>query len=111
MFPSYAQEKVVLNGDTLVTITPKQLGTINEIIVRYEYGQKEIELKDSIISLDNRSLVLKDSIIVLQKNNILLQEIINEDLKRKSKINVRKSIFISSGVGIVVGLLIGLFAR
>lgn len=106
-----AQEKVVIRGDTLVTITPKQLGTINGIIVDFEYTKKELALKDSLLSLNQKSIMAKDSIIGLQKENLILQEQFYQNLNKQIKKDNKKYIWISSGVGALVGLLIGIFIR
>lgn len=55
----YCQKKLVISGDTLIAITPKNLGTINGIIEEYEWQKLElVELKNN--------LELKDTIIVRQ---------------------------------------------
>ena len=61
---SSAQNKVVINGDTLVTITPENLKTINKIIVDLEYSKKIQTRQQNIIKQDSVLLGIKDSLIL-----------------------------------------------
>lgn len=67
---SYSQELIEYNGDTLVAITRKELGTINSIIVDYELTQKELGFYKELSLVDSATISLKDSII-LEKDLVL----------------------------------------
>lgn len=101
---SRAQKVMTVNGDTIVAITPKNLRTINGILVDYEAIKKQGSLKDSIISLDSVMLVRKDSIILFKdkEKELMVREF---DLKMKKQ---KRNIFIGGGIGILVGILTGL---
>lgn len=101
---SRAQKVMTVNGDTIVAITPRNLRTINGILVDYEAIKKQGSLKDSIISLDSVMLVRKDSIILFKdkEKELMVREF---DLKIKKQ---KRNIFIGGGIGILVGILTGL---
>ena len=101
---SRAQRVMTVNGDTIVAITPRNLRTINGILVDYEAIKKQVSLKDSIISLDSVMLVRKDSIILFKdkEKELMVREF---DLKIKKQ---KRNIFIGGGIGILVGILTGL---
>lgn len=105
---AWGQKKIVLEGDTLIAITPKELVTVNKIIVDLEHTKKQVALQDTMIHLDSLELCMKDSIIETQRikevklNSYWNDQITMEKMKRK------KSIFWSSGIGITVGLILGL---
>lgn len=121
-FSLIGQEKMIVKGDTLVTLTGKQLSTVNGIIESYEWTLKENELLEKKIATDSARLAAKDSIIVVQKEiekkkeayyieqseelvrqNMKLQEL-NESLKGKYK----KRTWIIGGAAGILGLLVGI---
>lgn len=99
-----------IDGDTLVTITPPQLRTINCIIVDYEYRGIKINNLESSNSLLFQKSTLQDSIIS-QQNLIMDQQMeiyvrnterLREDIKNERK----KGIIIGGVSGVVLGALI-----
>ena len=115
---SRAQNKVVINGDTLVTITPENLKTINKIIVDFEYSKKIQTKQQSIIKQDSILLGVKDSLISLynirekkkeeyyiNQTNKLIEN--NNRLWKKAKM---KSTWLGS-IGLLIGLLVGLIVK
>ena len=115
---SSAQNKVVINGDTLVTITPENLKTINKIIVDFEYSKKIQTKQQSIIRQDSILLGVKDSLISLynirekkkeeyyiNQTNKLIEN--NNRLRKKAKM---KSTWLGS-IGLLIGLLVGLIVK
>lgn len=115
---SSAQNKVVINGDTLVTITPENLKTINKIIVDFEYSKKIQTKQQSIIKQDSILLGVKDSLISLynirekkkeeyyiNQTNKLIEN--NNRLRKKAKM---KSTWLGS-IGLLIGLLVGLIVK
>ena len=121
-FSLIGQEKLIVKGDTLVTLTGKQLSTVNGIIESYEWTLKENKLLEKKIVTDSARLAAKDSIIVVQKEiekkkeayyieqseelvrqNMKLQEL-NESLRGKYK----KRTWIIGGAAGILGLLVGI---
>ena len=101
---SRAQKVMKIDGDTIVAITPKNLRTINGILVDYEAIKKQGLLKDSIISLDSVMLEKKDSIILFQnkEKELMVREF---DLEMKKQ---KKNIILGGGIGVIIGILMGL---
>ncbi len=115
IIPGQAQEKLELNGDTVIVISPKDLQTINGIIVDWEWLKKEVALKDSLLLADSVLIEIKDSTIVgiearekkkeewyIENGQKMAKE--NAKLKRQKKTNA----FLGGGIGAIIGILIGL---
>lgn len=76
-FPSSflrGQEIIEHNGDTLITITPGEVKTMNSIIVDLERSKDIISLQKKMILEDSIVAVRKDSIMVVQKELQLKKE-------------------------------------
>ena len=107
---AWGQKKIVLEGDTLIAITPKELVTVNKIIVDLEHTKKQVALQDTMIRLDSLELCMKDSIIETQRiKEVKLNSYWNDQITMEKK-KRKKSIFWSSGIGITVGLILGFLA-
>lgn len=115
---SSAQNKIVMNGDTLVTITPENLKTINKIIVDLEYSKKIQAKQHNIIKRDSILLGIKDSLISLynvrekkKEEYYIIQtsKLIEDNHRLKKKVR-RKSTWLG-GIGLVLGLLVGLLVK
>ena len=105
---AWGQKKIVLEGDTLIAITPKELVTVNKIIVDLEHTKKQVALQDTMIRLDSLELCMKDSIIETQRiKEVKLNSYWNDQITMEKK-KRKKSIFWSSGIDITVGLILGL---
>ena len=105
---AWGQKKIVLEGDTLIAITPKELVTVNKIIVDLEHTKKQVALQDTMIRLDSLELCMKDSIIETQRiKEVKLNSYWNDQITMEKK-KRKKSIFCSSGIGVTVGLILGL---
>ena len=105
---AWGQKKIVLEGDTLIAITPKELVTVNKIIVDLEHTKKQVALQDTMIRLDSLELCMKDSIIETQRiKEVKLNFYWNDQITMEKK-KRKKSIFWSSGIGVTVGLILGL---
>ena len=115
---SSAQNKVVINGDTLVTITPENLKTINKIIVDLEYSKKFQTRQQNIIKQDSVLLGIKDSLILqynirekkkeeyyISQTSKLIED--NNKLRKKARV---KSTWLGT-IGLVLGLLVGLIVK
>ena len=111
----YSQKKVVIGIDTLITITPQELKTINGIIADWEYRMRESVIMDSLLTIKDEQLGIKDSIIVeiqererikeeyyLDQSKRLYQE--NEELKKKSFFKT----VLGAGGGFVLGILLAI---
>ena len=103
-------------GDTLVTITPRQLNIINCIISDFELGRvKEEVLRKKIIALEERNL-RTDSLLIISREEIAYKDEYwgyrVTDLEKTIKKEVRKKNIIG-GVGgaLVVTLLTLLLLR
>ena len=105
---AWGQKKIILEGDTLIAITSKELVTVNKIIVDLEHTKKQVALQDTMIRLDSLELCMKDSIIETQRiKEVKLNSYWNDQITMEKK-KRKKSIFWSSGIGITVGLILGL---
>jgi len=113
-----AQEKVIIDQDTLVIITPNDVKTINGIIVDWEFLKKESALKDSLIKEDSILISAKDSVIsvieerekkketyYIEQASTLVKE--NKALEKKLKRKKTGGILGTIG-GTVLGILLGL---
>lgn len=75
-FPFFIQGQEIIehNGDTLITITPGEVKTMNSIIVDLERSKDIISLQKKMILEDSIVIVKKDSIMVVQKELQLKKE-------------------------------------
>ena len=120
-----SQTMTVVNGDTIIQITPQQLGKINGIIEEWKWTKEENRLlkeksnSDSVrISLMGEEIKTieqreaKKEVYYTDKVSNLLTE--NDKLKIKNKKYKKKFIIgagVSGAVGIVVGLLTSLLLK
>lgn len=105
---AWGQKKIVLEGDTLIAITLKELVTVNKIIVDLEHTKKQVALQDTMIRLDSLELCMKNSIIETQRiKEVKLNSYWNDQITMEKK-KRKKSIFWSNSIGITVGLILGL---
>lgn len=88
-----AQEIVEHRGDTLITITPRNLKTINSIIVDLENTKELSKVQGVLIKEDSVVMARKDSIILYQqkiqtmKDNYYVSSItgLQESLEKEKK--------------------------
>lgn len=104
-----AQEIVEHLGDTIVTITPENLKTINSIIVDLESSKEIIRLQKNIIQEDSLIKLEKDSIINYQwsiqkmKDNYYIESI--DGLKKSIEKEKRKKKTLVGVLGSVAAIL------
>lgn len=109
-------KKVVWNKDTVLLITKFQLVTINRLINKGECSEAQLVLKnkegiisDSIIDIQKYQIYLKDSIIRVQNKDIAIRikfaDSVRAQLNEEKHKNI-KNIFVSSGVGVSLGMLL-----
>lgn len=107
-----SQEIIEYKGDTLITITPNNLKTINCIIADFELTKKKLDLykkinyNDSLLINDKDSIItLKDSIIVKKDNyyKTIVTNLNNNLKKEKKKRTLWTSIL--GGVAVILGIL------
>ena len=103
-----AQEIVEHLGDTLVTITPENLKTINSIIVDLESSKEIIRLQKNIIQEDSLIKLEKDSIINYQwsiqktKDNYYIESI---DGLKKSIEKEKTLVGVLGSVAAILGII------
>lgn len=106
------QEIIEHKGDTLITISPTELKTINCIIVDLENTKDRLNLYKRIIKEDSLLINKKDSILVIQnqimtkKENYYINTVLSlqNNLKREKK---KRKIWtgVLSGVAAILGIL------
>lgn len=104
-----AQEIVEHKEDTLVTITPENVKTINSIIIDLESSIEIIKLQENIIREDSIVKIKKDSIINYQqsmqkmKDNYYVESI--EGLQKSIENEKKKKNILVSVLGSVAAIL------
>lgn len=112
-----AQKKVVINNDTLITITPDNLKTINKMITDLDYhkqvveGYKELVKKDSVLLGVKDSLIVQYNIREAKKEQYYIDQTskLMADNKRIKKVGRKRTTWMSIIcllVGAVVGVLV-----
>ena len=111
----YGQKIIEYNGDTLITISPENVKTMNSIIVEREYLIDEIivlselnEIKDSLIKDQEEIIIIGKNIIKEEKDKHVLEiqkQAIELESSYKKKLN--KWVSISGIVGLILGVLLG----
>ena len=102
---SKAQEIILTeSGDTLVTLTKKEVGTINKAFVDLKYTKLELIATDSINAHLNNSILLQDSIIKMKDSQLNLQE---KELKKVKKDKIKTGLY-GGGIGLLIGLILGI---
>lgn len=112
------QTMTVVNGDTIIQITPQQLSKINGIIEEWKWTKEENRLLKEKSSSDSIRISLMDEEIktieqreakkeayYTDRVSTLLTE--NDKLKIKNE-KYKKKVIIGAGVGGAVGLVVGL---
>ena len=110
--PTNAQSLLINGKDTMVVITPEELVKINKIIVSEEYLRKTVETQNELLSADSALLAEKDSIIQYtelreqKKEAFYIDQTtaLKKDLKKKKTFSFLKG----SGIGAIIGLIIGI---
>ena len=102
------QRKIIVDGDTLVAITPTNLGTINSLLEDRHWLQKEVFWRDSLNRIDSVDLAVKDSTIAtLYRREALKEELYKSELRVAKKKNLKKNALFGGG-GLLLCLLLGL---
>lgn len=108
----YSQEIIEHRGDTMIVISPKNLKTINSIIVDLESSKEIIKLQKSIITEDSLKMNNLDSIISYQfmmmkkKDDYYINSV--QDLEKSLKKEKKKRTIWTSflgGVAVVLGII------
>lgn len=112
-----AQEKVVINKDTLITITPENLKTINKMIMDLDYHKQAVKGYKELIKKDSVLLGVKDSLIVqynireakkeqyyIDQTSKLMAD--NKRIKKEGRKRTTWMSIICLLVGAVVGVLV-----
>ena len=112
-----AQKKVVINNDTLITITPDNLKTINKMIMDLDYhkqvveGYKELVKKDSVLLGVKDSLIVQYNIREAKKEQYYIDQTSklmanNKRIKKEGRKRTTWTSIICLLVGAVVGVLV-----
>lgn len=108
-----AQEIIEHNGDTLITITPNNLKTINCIIAEFEYNNKQIKLYKEIIFQDSLLISNKDSVIkatnkIMETKEKYYQDTAVQLQKSLEKEKKKRTLWTSilGGVAAIFGILL-----
>lgn len=112
-FKSYSQEIIYTEEkDTLITLTPKQVPTINLVFSDLKWQKEKNKIQEERIELMSERIKTTDtelqSYSLLTKeleNEILQRELIHKNILKKEK---TKWILVGGGTGIVLGVLITL---
>lgn len=112
-----AQKKVVINNDTLITITPDNLKTINKMIMDLDYHKQVVEGYKELVKKDSVLLGVKDSLIVqynireakkeqyyIDQTSKLMAD--NKRIKKEGRKRTTWMSIICLLVGAVVGVLV-----
>lgn len=109
-----SQEVIEYRGDTLISISPKDLVTINTVFTKYNFVKKELDLYKSLHSVDSVLILTKDSIlestksVYLEKEDYYMRSIETlENLieKEKKKHKITKGILVSSAL-VILGVIL-----
>ncbi len=109
-----SQEVIEYRGDTLISISPKDLVTINTVFTKYSFVKKELDLYKSLHSVDSVLILTKDSIlestksVYLEKEDYYMRSIETlENLieKEKKKHKITKGILVSSAL-VILGVIL-----
>lgn len=114
----HAQEKVVINNDTLITITPGNLRTINKMIMDLDYHKQAVKDYKELVKKDSVLLGIKDSLIVqynlreAKKEKYYIDQTtkLTADNKRLKKEGRRRTTWMSA-VCLLVGAVLGLLVK
>lgn len=111
----FGQKIIEYNGDTVITITPENVRTMNSIIVEREYLIDELcvlselnEIKDSLIKDQEEIIKIGKTIIKEEKDKHDLEiqkQAVELNSSYKKKLN--KWVSISGIVGLILGILLG----
>lgn len=112
-----AQKKVVINNDTLITITPDNIKTINKMIMDLDYhkqvveGYKELVKKDSVLLGVKDSLIIQYNIREAKKEQYYIDQTSklmadNKRIKKEGRKRTTWMSIICLLVGAVVGVLV-----
>lgn len=112
-----AQKKVVINNDTLITITPDNLKTINKMIMDLDHHKQVVEGYKELVKKDSVLLGVKDSLIVqynireakkeqyyIDQTSKLMAD--NKRIKKEGRKRTTWMSIICLLVGAVVGVLV-----
>lgn len=113
----YCQEIMEISGDTLITLTPTQLGTLNSILSEHGSLKREIAILDSLtaqqdtlVSVLEQKIETQDQIVAAKTGIIREQDAELQRLGQKMKTQRKKGWF-WSGVCMITTFFIGLLVN
>ena len=106
----YCQNIIEYKGDTLITITPQNLATINSIIVERDYLEEELYVLSELNDLKDSTILEQESIIKFGQDQLRVAEEKHSLEIQKEAYTWRRRVYtwsgISAGIGLVLGILV-----
>lgn len=106
----FGQKIVEYKGDTLIVVTPKNVATINSIIVEREYLIEEIDILSTLVSVKDSIIMDQSDIIKISQESLLETKKHNDLVIQEQAVTWKKEVWkwsgISAGIGILIGILI-----
>lgn len=104
----YCQNIIEYKGDTLITITPQNLATINSIIVEREYLEEELYILSELNDLKDSTISEQESIIKFGQNQLLRTEERHALEIQTEAYSWRRKVYTWSGISAALGLILGI---
>lgn len=113
-FFAEGQEIIEHNGDTLITITPSNLKTINCIIVDFENTKdqlnnyKKLSIQDSILIRNQTNIIAAKDSLLKKKENYYIQSV--KQLQNSIEKEKKKKRWLGGILGTTIAAILGTIA-
>ena len=106
----FGQKIIEYKGDTLIVITPKNVATMNSIIIEREYLIEEVDILSTLVSVKDSIIMDQSDIIKISQESLLETKKRHNLVIQEQAVTWKKEVWkwsgISAGIGILVGILI-----
>ena len=106
----FGQKIIEYKGDTLIVITPKNIATINSIIVEREYLIDEVDILSNMVSIKDSIITDQSNIIRVNQESLIAAKKQHNLVIQEQAVTWKKEVWkwsgISAGIGVLVGILI-----